>query len=100
MRSGKIAVDLRHLRAGSAHAIGQRPGAWERAEIAVLEIGLLRLGVLQLLLALFELCIEKAQSLAGLIAIASKVFLDENVDQLLHDLTHDLRAAAGGSDLE
>ena len=100
MRGGEIAVDLGHLAADRAHPVSQRAGARQRAEIAVLEIGALRLGFLELLLARLELRIEEAERLGRLDAVAGEILLDEHVDQLLDDLARDLGARSGHHDLE
>ena len=100
LRGGEIAVDLAHLCARRADAVADAAGAGERAEIAVLEIGALRLGVLQRFLALLELLVEKGERLRILAAVVGQILFDENVDQFLGDRPRELRRGRGRRDLE
>ena len=52
----------------------------------------LRLGLLQLLAARFDLRVEEAQRLAGFLAVAGNIVVLGNVDQLLNDIARQLAA--------
>jgi hypothetical protein len=100
LRRGKVVFDLRHLGARRTHPIGQRPGSGKTAEIAVLKIGAVGLGVGELLLPVGELRIEEPQRRAGLVAITGEILFDEDVDQLLHHGACGFRAGTRHRDFE
>ena len=81
----KIRIDTRHLAAGKADAVGDRPTTGQRGQEFRFERRALRFDLRKLFGALLDLRIEETQALPGFDPPIAQVSVDEQVDQLLHD---------------
>ena len=91
LRCTELTVYPRHLATRCRNAVGNRPSPRQQRKVFLFERTAVRLGLGKLPRARIKLRIEELQGLPGFNLAARQIAIDEQLDDLLDDLTSKFR---------